>query len=129
MAQLRGGQALWTSQTVNAGDKSPLVEVGTGPYVSFFIENQGAVSVTLTVEAAATADPSAGRNALDGTADGGLFWGAYVKNGTAITITVTAGSSGVIDLSPFGPQFVRLHRTDANGACELTAIASSFGPN
>lgn len=129
MAQLRGGQTLWTDATVSAGDKSPLVEVGPGPYVALYIENLSAVNMTFTVEAAGTADPQAGRNALDGTADGGLVWGTYVKNGSTVTITVNANSSGVLDLSPFGPPFVRLHRTDVNAAGAVTAYATSFGPN
>lgn len=129
MASLRGGQQLWSAAVVNAGDKSPLVEVGPGPYVALYIQNSGAVNATFTIEAAATASPKAGRNALDGTADGGLNWGSYLKDNAAITITVNAGSSAVLDLSPFGPPFVRLHRTDGLGATTITALASSFGPN
>lgn len=129
MASLRGGQQLWSGAAVTTGEVSPLVEVGPGPYVAFYIENTGGVNATFTVEAAASPSTEPGRNALDGTTDGGLWWGSYVKNGSVVTITVNAGSSGVLDLSPFGPQFVRIKRTDAGASTTISAIATSFGPN
>lgn len=126
MASLRGGQQIWSSTTVNSGDKSPLVEVGPGPYVAVYISNESAVNMTFDVEVAATASPKAGRNALDGTADGGLTW--HKLNGKT-AITINAGAKLAIDLAPFSAPFVRLIRTDALAAGAVTALVSAYGVN
>lgn len=129
MASLRGGQQLWNGATVNQNDKSANALIGPGPYVTLYITNTGANAATFDVEVSATASSKGGRNALDSTADGGLTWFPYNGASGASSITVPAGKSLAIDLAPFSPPFVRLKRTDANGATTITALVSAFGAN
>jgi len=131
MANLRGGQQLWNGN-VSASGVSPLAIVGAGPYVAVYIQNTGSIAATITVQASATAKPDAGRNALDGTTDGGLVWFDYfdkTADAAAIQVTVAAGQSRMLDLSPYAPQFIRLKRTDALADTTLVAIVSAFGAN
>lgn len=131
MAELRGGQYLWNAQSISSGAKSPLASIGAGPYVTIYIKNpDAAIDATFAVEVSATASPKAGRNALDSTADGGLDWfPLQTDDGHVVSIAVTHGTNVAVDLSPFGPQFIRLRRTDANGAITCTALVSSYGPS
>jgi hypothetical protein len=130
MAVLRGGQKIWTSVSIAAGAKSAFAIPGPGPYVAVYVKNEDASvdGVELTVEVAVSDKVQAGRNALDATTDGGLNWFKYTKDGTtALKVTVAHGTTAMIDLSPFAPQFVRLHRTDAGAAAVVTAWVSAFG--
>jgi hypothetical protein len=126
MASLRGGQYLWGSAdgagTVEDDDVTELAIAGPGPYVAIYIETD--TDITFDVEASATASPKAGRNALNNDPDGGLDWFPYSG---AQGLAVSSGDKLCFDLAPYSPQFLRLHRTDANGEAHITAIVSSFG--
>jgi hypothetical protein len=124
MAQLRGGTQLWSSVSLAGTGVSPLAVIGSDPYVVVYLSNEGAISTTYNVEVAATANPDAGRNALDGTASGGLTW-YTLTNHTGLV--VAAGIKMAFDLSPFGPQFLRLVRTDGGAANAVTAFVTSVG--
>lgn len=131
MAILRGGQQVWNG-TVSAGGVSALAISGPGPYVAVYISNTGGTTATVTVQAAVSTGPEAGRNALSGAADGGLVWYDYfdkTADAAAISVAVAAGATRMIDLSPFAPQFVRLKRTDAGADTTLLGFISSFGAN
>lgn len=132
MAQLRGSTEIWNAHSLTTGDKSTLVEIGPGPWVSVIIENTGSASATFAVEVAASTSLEAGRNALDSTPDGGLTWVPYTtKDATSETFSfvIAAGASQCIDLSPFAPQFIRLHCTAATAGATVTAFITAYGPN
>lgn len=132
MASLRGGQKIWDAATVAADDASAIAIPGPGPYVAVYVSNDdpSVDGVIFAVEVSVSDTTEAGRNALTDDPDGGLPWFAYVdRDGTAITFTLDHGKSAMIDLAPFSPQFVRLHRTDSGGDAVCSAWVSSFGPN
>lgn len=130
MAQLRGGQEIWTAHVLANGDKSALAIPGPGPFVCVYIENTGAAAATFAIEVAVSTALEAGRNALDETPDGGVAWFPYADkdNTTPLSIVVASGAAVAIDLAPFSPQFIRLHCTATTGTT-VTAFVSSFGPN
>src|SRR5690242_4359513 len=123
MAQLRGGDQLFVLGTSygNAA-KSNNADVGAAPNVALFISNaHGSIDCTFRVEASGAANPLAGRNVMDGSADAGLSWFDYqvVKSDgttTDLILAVGHGDDLCFDLSPFAPQYLRLVRTDSNGA-------------
>jgi hypothetical protein len=106
---------------------------GPGPYVAAYVANEDAAvdGVVVAVEVAVSDSTEAGRNAIDDSdPDGGLPWFAYTtRDGTAITFTLAHGTSAMIDLAPFSPQFIRFRRTDGGATAKLSAWVSSFGPN
>lgn len=128
MAQLRGAQKLWTAQSVSGSGKSAIGNVGTGPNCAVFVSNTGGTNATFKVQVSAQSTLSAGRNASDGTTDGGLTWYDYVtKEGTAVTFTVNASTAICRELSAFSPPFVRLIRTDGGADTTITALVACFG--
>lgn len=132
MASLKGGDSFWNAHTLAVGDKSKLLEPGPGPYVSIYIALTGGTSAVFAVEVSAVASPEPGLNAIDGTqADGGLVWYPYAnkQNTTPLSLTVNTGTPLAVDLSPFGPQFIRLHCTAETGSPSVTALLTAFGPN
>ena len=134
MASLKGGETLYNNVSVSASSnqKSALAYVGPGPYVSLFITNLGANSLTFKVQASGTAKAQAGRNALDSTADGGLTWFDYTGpggDGAETAIVVAGGAAVAIDLAPFSPEFIRIFCTVGGSASNVTAFVTSFGPN
>ena len=137
MAQLRGGFQFWSAgDSVANAAASPLCEVGPSPWVAVYLANEHAsIDTVFKVQVAGTASPEAGRNALTDDDDGGLTWFDYqvVKSdGTfaVLTFTLTHGLELAYDLSPFGPQFIRLLRTDSNGAnTAIEAFLTAFGPS
>jgi len=129
MASLRGGQVLWSEASVSDGDSSALANIGPGPYVAVYISNSGANAATFDVEASVQLGPEAGRNALDGTDDGGLTWFPYQGASGTEALVVSAGETICFDLAPFSPQFIRLLRTDSGTATTISAYVSAFGPN
>ena len=139
MASLKGGTSLYAAATNigvagSATAKSSLGLIGPGPYVAVYIENGSAISLTFKIQASAVVNPEAGRNGLDSTdADGGLNWFDYTGpggDGAETTLTVAAGASICVDLSPFAPPFIRLVRTDAGAATSgVTAFVTCTGPN
>lgn len=132
MASLKGGTTLWSAATLGAAAKSENAAIGPGPWVAVYIGNTSAIALTFKVQVAGVANPMAGRNALDNTADGGLTWYDYIPAGeTAVLSIAVAGSADIaVDLSPFAPELMRLVRTDAGGsAASVTAFVTSFGPN
>ena len=130
MASLKGGDYFWNAHVLANGDKSVLLEPGPGPWVTIYINNSGAASATFAVEVSAVTTPEPGRNALDGTPDGGLIWYPYANKEatTPLSLVVASTAQIAVDLSPFGPQFIRLHCTATTGTT-VTAMLSSFGPN
>lgn len=130
MASLKGGDYLFNGSVANNA-ASALFNVGPGPWVSIYITNTSAITPTFKIQAATVASPHAGRNALDGTASGGLTWFDWIPPGASATPSISVAQNAALcyDLSPFGPPFVRLLRTDALGAANIVAMVSCFGPN
>lgn len=132
MASLKGGTSLWSGTTLASGDKSAKAAIGPGPWVAVYIKNTSNVALTFKIQVAGVANPVAGKNALDGTADGGLDWFDYIPAGetSVLSIAVAATTDIAVDLSPFAPELMRLERTDNNGSANaVTAFVTSFGPN
>lgn len=130
MASLRGGQYLWNNAAVVLNGVSNLAAPGPGPYLTLYVESD--TNVTLTLQVATNPNPSAGFNAIGDDVGSSLVWcNYYSKNAptTAVTIVVTAGTPIALDLSPFGPEFLRLEATTLTGTAHITAMCSSFGPN
>lgn len=130
MSSLRGSQYLWNAAPVVLNGVSNLAIPGPGPYLSLYVTSDTAC--TLTVQAAVSASPEPGRNALTSAADGGLTWYDYFTKddpSTATTVVLTANQAHCLDLSPYGPEFVRLKATTLTGTATITALVSSFGPN
>lgn len=130
MASLKGGDYLFNGSIANNA-VSTLVNIGPGPWVALYITNTSAITPTFKIQVATTASPQAGRNALSSAADGGLTWFDYIPQGLSATPAISVAQNAAIcyELSPFGPNFIRLLRTDALGAANVVAMVSSFGPN
>lgn len=131
MASLRGFNALWQSTHVDPNDDttitSALAVIGQDPYVTIYICSDE--DATFDVEAGLNpTGVEAGRNAIDDSdsPDGGLKWFKYTGS---TALAVSGGSRAAFDLSPFGPQYVRIVRTDNGSAGNVTAAVTSYGPN
>lgn len=130
MASLKGGDYLFNGSIANNA-VSALVNIGPGPWVALYITNTSAVTPTFKIQAAATASPQSGRNALSSAADGGLTWFDYIPQGLSATptLSIAQGTALCYELGAFSPPFLRLVRTDALGAANVVALVSCFGPN
>ena len=127
MAGLRGSKQLWgtaaAGATVAAAGTSAYAVIGAQNNVVVYIANSGGVDATFTVQVSSGAPGNApGQNALTNDADGGIDWYDYTG---AEDISVPAGSNVAFDLSPFGPQFIRLLRSDAAGNTTVSAFVTS----
>ncbi len=131
MAGLRGATSLWNAASVAQNAVSASAYIGSGPYVVVYINNASGFNATFGLQVTALAKDNPGLNEINaGLSDGGLTWYDFVDSaGTAVTLTVNNGVLKAFDLSPFGPELVRLKRTDANGTGTISAILSCFGPN
>lgn len=136
MASLRGQQKIWDNAVVNPASAptitSPVVIPGSGAYVSIYIQCDQTSTFAIEVGVNPTGVES-GRNAVNASAlpDYGLLWFPYTRLDSAsdVTIAVTANAPVAVDLSPFGPQYLRLRRTDNGTSGHVTAYATAFGPN
>jgi len=133
MGSLRGGTKLWDATTgaaVAQNAASAPAYVGTAPFVVLYIKGAGSgVASTFKIQVADDVGRTAGLNLLDsvvGAPDYGLTWYDYVGGPT---LTLGVGGNQAFELSPFGPQILRLVRTDANGTDNFEAFITSYGPN
>ena len=128
MASLRGGGDLWTATSgtgITQNAVSAPVFVGSAPYVSLFIKG-GATASVFKVQVTGIAADRPGINELDQTVGGGATW--YDYDG-ALTLTVGISTNVAFDLSPFAPSIIRLVRTDAAAATDISALVVTNGPN
>jgi hypothetical protein len=124
MASLRGATALWNAVVVNSNDASSFATPGPGPFVAVYFQTDK--DATFKIQASATVSVSPGLNASDTSEpDGDLIWCDYDG---ATSIAVTANTPLCFDLSPFGPQFIRIVCVTGTNVT-TTALVSSFGPN
>ncbi len=133
---LRGGQKIWVAgdSVANSAASVP-VYVGPNPYVAIYITNAHAsVDCVFKLQVAGTYGAGAGRNEVGASGpDYGLLWCDYAvlkSDGTfaVLTFTSTHAVNLARDLSPFAPEWLRLLRTDTNGAnVSITAIVTAFG--
>ena len=130
MASLNGGAYLFNGSVANSAT-SALVNIGSGPWVALYVTNTSNLTATFKIQVAGTPLPHAGRNVLDGTADGGLTWFDYIPAGETSTPSISLALNAAVcyDLSPFAPEYVCLLRTDANGTASIVAMITSCGPN
>jgi hypothetical protein len=133
MASLRGGTTLWsavTGATVAQNAVSAPAYVGAAPFVVVYIKGAGsAVASTFKLQVADDPSRTAGLNLLDsevGAPGWGVDWYDYTGGPT---LAVGIGANVAFELSPFGPQILRLVRTDANGTDNFEAFVTSYGPN
>lgn len=135
MASLRGSQVIWNAASVNPSDTTTIYSkaavVGPGPWVTLYLTADQAG--TFVVQAGVNPTGiEAGRNAYnDGSLpDGGMIWFDVLdKESNAVKFTITGGQHLAIDLSPFGPQMLRLKRTDGGTTATVTAYVTAFGQN
>lgn len=133
MASLRGGTKLWdavTGATVAQNAVSAPAYVGAAPFVVIYIKGVGsAVASTFKLQVADDPARTAGLNLLNpvvGAPNWGVDWYDYTGGPT---LTVGVGANVAFELSPFGPQILRIVRTDANGTDNFEAFVTSYGPN
>ena len=137
MAGLRGSKQLWGTGQTGAivssfgttgatGDISDRATVGAQQNVCIYVGNTGGTAATFNVEVATSGVSAPGENALNDIGpDEGMIWFKYDR-GTGIT--APTGTFKAVDLSPFGPQYLRLRRTDSNGATSIVAFVTSEAP-
>lgn len=126
MANARGFTSLWENENVDQDDFSPWAVVGQDPYVTIYICTD--VDATFDIEAGLNfTGIEAGLNAIDSSdPSGGLSWHKYEG---ATALEVVSGVKACYDLSPFGPQFIRLIRTDSGSTANVRAGVTNYGPN
>lgn len=126
MASLRGSTSLWDALSVATNDVSDWAYIGSGTAVTVFIENSGSNAATFTVQVSGDVSVSAGLNDIDSSlADGGLTWYDYQG---VVAESVASGAKAAFDLTPFGPQILRLKcAADGGGANTVTAFVVCNG--
>jgi len=123
MASLRGYTKLWDGGTVGADDLSAVAYL-IGPWVTIFVDNAGTNVHVFRVQVAPST--AAGLNEVDAN----TVWYDYQEKDLSASgeVSVASGENKAIDLSPFGPQLLRLLCVSGTDN-EVTAVVTSFGPN
>jgi len=130
MAHQRGVSSLWKStDAASPAGGSTIASPGSLSNVAVFIQNIAGGALTFKVQAASPAGRTAGRNELTSAADGGQIWHDMMKSdGSGPLVLTSATNTNVCyDLSPYGPELLRLVSVEGFTAGKVVAGVTFSG--